>query len=205
MYGRLKVLAGLLVVLAGCDTPTDVRVQDTPFYYHQDTPIYLDIDDDELTIATEASDVAIIEGILEGVGIQIASIEGLRSIRGMPHWLVRLSGPSNMAGLAQMLWRRTDVMFASPVMYAQEGGGRIELVNDLRVHVHEGTVEAEVREVQRGFELVHVSGPSGSFDRDYDYRYPASSSRTALEIAAAVHRHPTVEWTSPNFISDISR
>ena len=203
------LLSTLLLLCAttsiGCDDhPSSVENQDVPFYYYFDQRIYLEADANELVMGTTEDDSLAVASTLETGGLSVKAVRSLRRIGSVHHWSVVLEQPTNTSRLAVDLWKWADIVFAAPLYRTIEHGTEIRLVNRIALEVVEGTSPTDIEALASKFGLTTLKIGTGVNLGEYLFAYPASANVTALELAAEIHRHEIVEWSSVDMIAAVT-
>jgi hypothetical protein len=196
------------LVATGCQEPhvAELRIetQSDPFYWYQDTRIFLRIDPRALTVVADSARIPVLAASLENVGVHVDSVTPFGG--GPRRWVLWLHAgttPASAEAAARALRRRSSVAFVSNT-YVGDGGvpapGRpacmLQLIDDVALRYRESTTPEQIAAFQQraGLSVLRAG------DRVYAtvLTYPTRTQFTPLEIAAAIDRHPFVEWASPN-------
>jgi hypothetical protein len=177
-----------------------IETQTRPFYWYQDTRIYLRVDSTSLTVDADSGILPALATSLAAIGVTVDSSTALPVAADSGHWTLWLhTGTQATAATeaARALRRHANVRFASNayIYGTPPTECTLWLLNRLVVMYKGTTTGEEIAALQEraGF-TVEESPASGMGSPVWVLRYPMGSPYTPLEIAAAVDRHPYVDW-----------
>lgn len=212
---RLSAALVLLLVSAACEggsplTPLEpgpesgleaasagasVSIQEQPFYWFEDTKIFLEVVPGEFVVKSSAPDpVSAASAALADLGFGVQA--GRPLIRG--HLILEVPGAGVMDArqIARRLHGHSDITFASPNYIVPADGGAATPLETFMVKIRDGAGRSEIDSLNAQFGASVVREPENPFEYHH-LRYPESGDREALEIAAAYDRHPLTEWADP--------
>ena len=203
-----------LVLLAACQDDSrnpaaslppgasEAGAGERPFYYYQGQPVYLDVDPEQIVVASDEQKPAeAARQVLSALGVGVEDAGTLTQARG--HRVLRLAGgrPETVKRAAALLRADRRFSFASPAFRTVEGRNRVLLLNRVAVQFRERVTPAQVDSLNRtlGTRVVRLPKPDSGFFA-YHLAYPAGAD--PLRIAQALDRSPLVEWADPDKVSD---
>jgi hypothetical protein len=183
--------------------PLQLEPQSTPFYLYQGNPIYLGVDSLRLTVEADAARLANVAALQQVLGVTVDSVTMLSPV--INNWVLWLHASTSAAAAveaARRLRAASFARFASNAYYVPDAtpSCALLLVNRLAVRYRPGTTEQQIADLHQRNGLVLERRPSGAMT-SWLLRYPVRSRYTPLEVAAALYRHPYVEWADPDMIS----
>lgn len=177
-----------------------------PFYYHQGERVLLDVEPSELVVASRLPDAAAAaREVLAGLGITPAAEAEL--IQAAGHRVITLPAGTPRARALEARNRiRQDARFQFAAVGYRTRGERAQvlLLNRVVVSFKAGTSRSEIQALaaQLGTRVVREPAPSrGAFHYWLEY----GPNTDPLAVAAALDRHPKVEWADPDKVSDRRR
>jgi subtilisin family serine protease len=177
-----------------------------PFYYHQGSRVLLEMEPSELVVASRLPDAAAAaRQVLAGLGITPIAETAMPQAAG--HRLITLPASTSRARATEARERlRQDprFLFAS-VGYRMRGErARVRLLNRVAVSFREGTSPGEIHAIAAGLgaRVIREKDPSRA---SFHYWLEYGPRTDPLAVAAALDRHPKVEWADPDKVSDHRR
>ncbi|WP_420129491.1 S8 family serine peptidase [Longimicrobium sp.] len=177
-----------------------------PFYYYQGERVLLDAEPSELVVVSRQPDgAAAVRQVLAELGITPGGDRELPQAAG--HRVITLPASTTRARALEARERlRKDPRFefASVGYRTRAGGGKVLLLNRVAVRFREGTSRGEIASIAArvGARVAREPNPSrGALSHWLEY----GPGTDPLRVAAALDRHPQVEWADPDKVSDLER
>lgn len=174
-----------------------------PFYYYQGEPVALEVEPTELVIVSRLPDaIDVARQVLSEVGVVVGADQELPQAPG--HRLLSLPASTTRGRALEARDRlRADPRFEFVAVgyRTQDEGAKVMLLNRVAVSFREDVSRAQIERLaaQLGVRVVREPNPSqGSFHHWLEY----GAGTDPLVVAAALDRHPLVEWADPDKVSD---
>lgn len=174
-----------------------------PFYYHQGERVLLDPEPSELVVVSRQQDVAAAaRQVLGELGITPVGDQELPQAAGHRVIILPVSTTRARAIEARERLRKDPrFQFASVGYRTRAAGARVLLLNRVAVRFHDGTSRGEIAAIaaRLGARVVREPNPSrGALSYWLEY----GPGTDPLQVAAALDRHPQVEWADPDKVSE---
>lgn len=190
--------------LAPVDALAGLNVQESPFYYHFEERIPLQVDPAEISVVSALPPEASARAVLATMGVQVRGAQALPHAAN--HWLLKVDGADAGRAASAVRALRADARFGFAAnVYRVRGqgpaqGSRVVLLDRVAVRMKDGWSRADLARLNAEFGTRVVREP---VDAEPDVVWLAyKRGGDPLELAAALHRHPLVEWADPDKIQD---
>jgi subtilisin family serine protease len=179
----------------GLDANLAGETTDQPFYYHQQTKVYLTQDPREVVVR---GDTPLARAQQQLTGLPVSAVDGGALPNG--HRLIRLTGSAGGTILRTAVDRiraAEGFRFSTPV-YRTANGSPVYFLDEVDV-AFRAVPEEQITKLIAEFNLEVVRPPrpdSGFYS--YRLRFPARPDLDVPRITAALYEHEIVDWAGTN-------
>ena len=172
----------------------------TPFYYYDGEPIFLRLDPTRIVVATDTTLRAAEVGA-RALGVAGVPVDSATRLAGVPGYAVlylpRGTSPGAAAAARARLRRDRRFTFVSPAYRTARHGGDLLLINRVMVRFRPGVIPPLAHVV-----AASVGARAGQATAWPVYYLECFRGADPLRVAAALYKHPLVEWADVDRVSD---